>query len=248
MPSLFVASLGNPPPKYHKTLHSAGHILLRALADSLHASPFTPSPHLNSGLTTEAYLPRSQTKLTLWQSPTLMNVSGPTLVGAYKTWLAREGSAAVLRRGSSGGVAGTNKKKNKRPPPLSLVLVHDELELPRGELRIRRGGAEMSARGHNGVKSVVQSLVRAGLLSAVSGKKAAGGGGGGGGGGGEEETLLPPILLRVGIGIGRPASREPGTVADYVLREMRGSQYQETCAQAEPLVRMLEAEVVRIQS
>ncbi|EEP76397.1 predicted protein [Uncinocarpus reesii 1704] len=137
------------------------------------------------------------------------------------------------------------RKKNKADarPPLSLILVHDELELAPGELRIRRGGAELSARGHNGIKSVTQSLVKANLLPASSALSK-----GGGKNGAAEDVGLPPILIRVGIGIGRPASRDPNTVADYVLREMRAAQYQETCAQAAPFAEILEAEMVRIQS
>src|SRR5262245_59356451 len=87
--SLFIASLGNPPPKYHRTLHSAGHILLRALASHLDSGPFAPCPALHSNLVAEAETP-SGMRLTLWQSPTLMNVSGPTLVKGYQAWLARE--------------------------------------------------------------------------------------------------------------------------------------------------------------
>ncbi|KAI1932608.1 hypothetical protein LOZ58_003778 [Ophidiomyces ophidiicola] len=238
MPALFVASLGNPPPKYQKTLHSAGHILVRALAEYLCANSFAPTPLLASGLTTEAYLPRSQTKLTLWQSPTLMNVSGPTLVRAYKSWLTRERAPAVLS--PSIHPTGIKKKKSPMRPPLSLILVHDELELQAGELRIRRGGAELSARGHNGIKSVTQSLVKANLLPASSklgGKHSDGG----------DDVDVPPILLRVGIGIGRPASRDPSTVADYVLREMRGFQMDQTCQQAGRLADMLETEMATVQ-
>ncbi|EAS35965.3 peptidyl-tRNA hydrolase [Coccidioides immitis RS] len=240
MPPLFIASLGNPPPKYHKTLHSAGHIILRAVAEHLSANSFAPSPHLKGALATEAYLPRSQTRLTLWQSPTLMNISGPTMVRAYKSWLAREGADPVLPLAAN--TPGRKKNADHRPP-LSLILVHDELELHPGELRIRRGGAELSARGHNGVKSVTQSLVEAGLLPASSSLTKARGKGAAG-----EDAALPPIVLRVGIGIGRPASRDPGTVADYVLREMRPTQYQETCNLAGRVVEMLEVEMARVQS
>jgi PTH1 family peptidyl-tRNA hydrolase len=40
-------------------------------------------------------------------------------------------------------------------PPEQIVLVHDELDLPFGALRLKRGGGEG---GHNGVKSVSGAL------------------------------------------------------------------------------------------
>lgn len=40
-------------------------------------------------------------------------------------------------------------------PATSLVLLHDEIELPAGEVRLALGG---SAKGHNGVRSIFQSL------------------------------------------------------------------------------------------
>ena len=68
-----------------------------------------------------------------------------------------------------------------------LVVVHDELELPIGKIKVRDGG---SARGHNGLKSVMAALP-----------------------GGMEFT-------RVGVGIGRCMSRESKDVAAYVMRKM----------------------------
>jgi len=36
-----------------------------------------------------------------------------------------------------------------------LIVIHDDLDLPLGKIRIRRGG---SAAGHNGIKSIIASL------------------------------------------------------------------------------------------
>jgi len=104
--------------------------------------------------------------LTLWQSPTLMNVSGPAVAAAWKTFLKDLPSEDR-----------TNAK---------LVIVHDELESPLGRIKVKHGG---SAKGHNGLKSVTNSL---------GGMKYA----------------------RIGVGIGRPESRESRDVASYVLRKM----------------------------
>lgn len=63
-----------------------------------------------------------------------------------------------------------------------------------GGIRGERSSAS-SVKGHKGLKSVVEHL-------------------GVGGGGGTKE------FVRVGVGIGRPASREPEDVSRFVLRKM----------------------------
>jgi PTH1 family peptidyl-tRNA hydrolase len=42
-----------------------------------------------------------------------------------------------------------------RVPPERLLVVHDELDIPFGDLRLKRGGGEG---GHNGLRSVSQSI------------------------------------------------------------------------------------------
>ena len=69
-----------------------------------------------------------------------------------------------------------------------MVIVHDELELALGKVRVKEGG---SAKGHNGLRSVIQSM---------------------GGAGG---------WWRLGVGIGRPESRDSGAVSDFVLRKIK---------------------------
>lgn len=158
---LLVASIGNPAP-YLNTLHSAGHTVLHSLARSLAAPPFTKSrPHGNGLLTS---VPAAN--LTLWQSPSLMNISGAALSAAWKQF-ARDTHGADV----------------------ALVVLHDELESPLGTVKVKGGGA--SARGHNGLKSI-------------------------------KEVMGSVAYTRVGVGIGRPSSRESGEVARYVLRKMTG--------------------------
>ncbi|KAL1959019.1 hypothetical protein VTO42DRAFT_3260 [Malbranchea cinnamomea] len=171
MSSLFVASLGNPAP-YERTLHSAGHVLLQALAAHLDAPPFQPNYSLQNGLTTEATLRNDQkTRLTLWQSPSLMNRSGPSLVKAYKSWLSQQQFSSLFlppHRTAAELLNGNLPKLEDVPrlyrPRMRLVLVHDELEVVSARFQVRYGGAERSSRGHRGVMSVVDTLVTAGLL------------------------------------------------------------------------------------
>ncbi len=42
-----------------------------------------------------------------------------------------------------------------RTPPDEILVVHDELDLPFGQLRLKRGGGDA---GHNGLKSISQEL------------------------------------------------------------------------------------------
>lgn len=101
--------------------------------------------------------------MTMWQSPSLMNVSGPAVASAWRAFL-KEGGEEVPH----------------------LVVLHDEMETGLGKLRVRPG--TNSPKGHNGLKSIKGSL--AGLQ-----------------------------YTRIGLGIGRPVSREPDEVARFVLRK-----------------------------
>ena len=99
----------------------------------------------------------------------------------------------------------------------------------------------MSNRGHNGLKSVVASLGKARMLGVDSrnrgdvGMRTDGNG---------APSSPNTILVRVGIGIGRPAGRHSETVSEYVLQEMSPVQYEKTCAQAGPLAALLEREAL----
>ena len=156
---LLIASLGNPAP-YAGTFHSAGHLLVSALANHLSYPPFTRSRAHAKGT-----ISRGEDAL-IWRCPTFMNVSGPAVATTWQKFL-----------------QDTDVDQRKRA---RLVVVHDELESPLGNIKIKKEG---SAKGHNGLKSCMQSL------------------------GG-----IP--FYRLGVGIGRPASRDSGVVAAYVLRKM----------------------------
>ncbi|KAF3479778.1 uncharacterized protein GIQ15_06754 [Arthroderma uncinatum] len=231
--SFFIASIGNPGPTYYNTLHSAGHILLRSFAELMNAGPFSPDPSLSNGLTAETYLPKTQSRLTLWQSPSYMNTSGPSLARAYKSWLARENIVPDIPVPP----LGVGKKKAKGMKPMThnrttnLILLHDELERSYGNLFLRYGGPEMSSKGHNGIKSAVESLVKAKLLSS---------------GGGGPSSKTPTALMRLAIGVGRPVSRERDAVSDYLLKSISKSQHDALAAKGTDLQQLLEREILRI--
>jgi len=127
-----------------------------------------------------------------------MNVSGPTLLKAWKYF------SSIHRSEFTG-----------------LVLLHDELELPLGQVKIRRGNA--SAKGHNGIKSVQASLQGGGLLD-----------------------KLGQDFIKIGVGIGRPVSRERDDVSKFVLGQMNENEKEKIIGVAENVEQLLMKEAERI--
>ncbi|SPQ21419.1 9d4fc8dc-fe6e-478d-b7de-a78c6e336fc2 [Thermothielavioides terrestris] len=163
---IMMVSLGNPGLKYSLTYHSAGH---RVLGDIVsHLGPHQPafSESTVGGLAT---LSSVGPRYSLFQSPVLMNISGPWVAKAYKKVLSDH---------------------QLTPAELGFILVHDDMELDFGMVKIREW--DRSARGHNGVKSVKDAL-----KAGSAGKWA-----------------------RVSVGIGRPEARDRESVTDFVLSKM----------------------------
>jgi PTH1 family peptidyl-tRNA hydrolase len=178
---LLICSLGNPGAQYAKTLHSAGHTILSIIRERGQYHPFqkgmsgqyaTPDTtrfrYTLTGFKKDGSrgLTAGEDDFTLWQSTKFMNVSGPAVHSAWRTFAAQQRARGLEGR---------------------LVVVHDELEAQLGKVSIKDGTA--SPRGHNGLKSVQASM------------------------GGNK-------WWRVGVGIGRPESRDPNVVSKYVLRKM----------------------------
>ena len=163
---MFIASLGNPPPAYTNTLHSAGHTLVESLRYSLRFPEWKRDKSYADGFTSRG------AHYTLWQSPSLMNESGKAVARAWRAFL--------------------KEQPSEERPRAKLIILHDELEKPVGKLNFRTGG---SARGHNGLKSCINTLGEKGFT-------------------------------RVGIGIGRPTSREPKHVVAFVMRKMKPDELQ----------------------
>ncbi|KAI0124832.1 peptidyl-tRNA hydrolase [Xylariales sp. AK1849] len=204
---LFVASLGNPAP-HLTTRHSAGHVLLRALRSRLEFPALQKSrPHANGLISTGADIGRPE--YTLWHSPSVMNVSGTALLKAYRQFIADPDSKGTDIPG--------------------LVVLHDEMEIGPGQLRVRHG--QISVKGHNGLKSVQQSLSSAGII-----EKSTGTGGG-------------SSFMKVGIGIGRPAggTREKDAVSAYVLGRLNSREMLNIEGSVTELLDILENEKRRIE-
>jgi peptidyl-tRNA hydrolase, PTH1 family len=121
-----VAGLGNPGPKYAANRHNVGFMVADVLAQRV-GGRFALSRKVRAEVC-EARVGVGGPRVILVKPMVFMNLSGQAVVP-----LAQYFGAG----------------------PESVVVVHDELDLPYGQLRIKKGGGEG---GHNGLRSISQSL------------------------------------------------------------------------------------------
>jgi PTH1 family peptidyl-tRNA hydrolase len=113
--------LGNPGPKFSRTRHNIGFIILDALAAQQGAQWHQKQNML------QARIQLHGREFLLIKPQTFMNDSG-----------------AIMGQLAKDGI-----KKD------DILVIHDELELPFGKLKLRLTG---SAKGHNGLKSIIAAL------------------------------------------------------------------------------------------
>ncbi|MEE2031615.1 aminoacyl-tRNA hydrolase [Rhodococcus chondri] len=119
-----VVGLGNPGPKYEKTRHNIGFMVVEALAGRV-GGTFGAHKRSNADIL-QARLDGRQ--VILAKPRTYMNVSG--------------GPVAALAKFFS-------------VEPSNIIVVHDELDLDYGTIRLKLGGGE---NGHNGLRSTSSAL------------------------------------------------------------------------------------------
>jgi peptidyl-tRNA hydrolase, PTH1 family len=122
-----VVGLGNPGPSYATTRHNVGRLVVELLAERAGASFKSHRRGRADVLETRLGGPPG-VRTVLARPRSYMNESG--------------GSVAALRDFFK---VGTDQ----------LVVVHDELDIPFGTLRVKQGGGD---NGHNGVRSVRAAL------------------------------------------------------------------------------------------
>ena len=122
-----IVGLGNPGPEYEHTRHNAGFWWVDAAARQLGATlAFDRNHH---GLLARVNLPqRAQQPLWLLQPLTFMNLSGKAVAPLARFY---------------------------KIAPAEVLVVHDELDLPPGEKRLKLGGSHA---GHNGLKDIHAAL------------------------------------------------------------------------------------------
>ena len=120
-----IVGLGNPGDEYRKTRHNVGFMLIDRLLEKIPQGNLTKHFQYQSDYWKGSYAGRG---LLLQKPLTFMNLSGN----------------AVLPLARSEKIA-----------PEEILVVHDDMDIPIGRLRIRKNG---SSGGHNGIKSMIQSF------------------------------------------------------------------------------------------
>ena len=124
-----VVGLGNPGPQYAGNRHNVGAMVVAQLAADLGSRL---SAHRSRALVAEARLApsggRPGERVVLAVPTSYMNESGGQVASAVRFF---------------------------KVPPERLLVVHDELDLPFGDLQLKLGGGEG---GHNGLRSISRSL------------------------------------------------------------------------------------------
>jgi len=125
MPIRLIVGLGNPGAEYEQTRHNAGFWLVDNLANSL------PNARLQRESGFNAMVAK-------------------TIIGGNQLWLL-EPQTYMNRSGQSVGAIARFYKIQ----PDEVLVVHDELDLPPGAAKLKKGG---SSGGHNGLKDITSVL------------------------------------------------------------------------------------------
>ena len=120
-----IAGLGNPGAQYANTPHSIGFEVVEALAREIGAE-WKVSSSYNGEIATGML---GGVKVVLVKPTTYMNLSGNCVAPVVKYHNAKVAE--------------------------DLLVVSDDIDLPVGKMRVRKGG---SAGGHNGLKSVIERV------------------------------------------------------------------------------------------
>jgi len=141
--TVLVVGLGNPGKEYGGTRHNVGFAALEAFAEAHEFEAWVTKKDLKCQLAGKTL---GETRVLLCKPTTFMNLSGEAVQKVMHFY---------------------------KLPLEQLLVVHDELDLPFGQIRMRVGGSDA---GHNGIKSLVQHIgkefarVRVGITSEAKGE------------------------------------------------------------------------------
>jgi len=132
-----IVGLGNPGPKYDNTRHDVGFMVLDKLCDGefKHEKRFNAEVcdslrcHAREGGNLDSGQARmTDNEVTLMKPQTFMNLSGE-VVKAFADYY--------------------------KVAPENIWVIHDDVDIPFGEIKIREGG---SSAGHKGIDSLIKQL------------------------------------------------------------------------------------------
>lgn len=127
-----IVGLGNPGRDYERTRHNFGFMLVDALLETVARIPGARCEQLASG----------KKKYELWRCD---------IIPGQPAWLV----AKPLTFMNLSGEAVLAIASYYRVKPQTVLVAHDELDLPLGRMRFKKGGGNA---GHNGLRSITQCL------------------------------------------------------------------------------------------
>lgn len=124
--TVLLVGLGNPGEEYELTRHNAGFIAIDAFVNAnSEMEPWIGKKTLKAEVSTGRI---GETRVIAIKPTTFMNLSGEAVQAVAQFY---------------------------KIPPDSIVVIHDELDVDFGNIRLRQGGGSA---GHNGIKSVTQHI------------------------------------------------------------------------------------------
>jgi len=141
---LLAVGLGNPGPEYEQTRHNVGAEAVRLVARR-HSARLRAERGTSAETATVRIGGRT---LALAVPQTYVNDSGLAVRALVRRYLRAEASPDT-------GVAEGRRGGQVVFSPASLVIVHDELDLEPGVVRVKLGGGTA---GHNGLRSIQSHL------------------------------------------------------------------------------------------
>ncbi len=123
--TVLIVGLGNKGKKYDGTRHNVGFRVVDAFAATHEFDKWSEKKDLKSLITSKTL---GSNRVILIKPTTYVNLSGEAVSAVANFY---------------------------KIPDSQIVVVHDELDIPFGQIRSRFGG---SAAGHNGLKSVIQHM------------------------------------------------------------------------------------------
>lgn len=130
-----IVALGNPGPQYESTRHNFGFLMAQAILDQASERKSAALKTLQTAGDFELYsLVLGGVSCLLARPLTFMNLSG-------------RAAAKIIGRFNL--------------DPGNMIVIHDELDLPLGRMKLKRGGG---SNGHKGVESIVEHTGTADFL------------------------------------------------------------------------------------
>ena len=128
-----IIGLGNPGEQYKNTRHNVGFIAINAFAEKNNFPEFKLQKKSNTLVSEKLFdSPHGDEKIVLVKPQTFMNESGKAI-----------------------------KEILKNNPAENLIVIHDDIDLPVGAIKIVK---ERGSAGHKGVESIITNIGNDGLI------------------------------------------------------------------------------------